>query len=194
MVRRTIGDSAPVECVAGILSAKSDTLGSSPRFNSPPIASGERTPMTVVRMFPVLLLTLWLLAPSGWAQAREMVSIDRPEANMRAGAGTRHPVLWVLSRGYPLAVTGRAGNWLKVRDFENDQGWVHRSLTGRKPHLVVRTRVANLRSAPSTNARIVGQAGYGEVLRTVEHRRGWAKVRKDGGLVGWVSRRLLWGW
>lgn len=150
--------------------------------------------MATARTLPILLLLLSTLAPFGWAQAREMVSIDRNEANLRAGAGTRHEVLWVVSRGYPLAVTGRSGDWLKVRDFEHDEAWVHRSLTARKPHLIVKGRVANLRSAPSTRARVVGQAGYGEVLRTVEHRQGWAKVRKDSGLVGWVSRTLVWGW
>lgn len=151
--------------------------------------------MTAARtLAAALLLLLTTLAPPTGAQAREMVSVDRAQANLRAGAGIGHDVLWVVSRGYPLAVTGRSGDWLKVRDFENDEAWVHRSLTARKPHLVVRSRVANLRSAPSASARIVGQAGYGEVLRTVGHRQGWAKVRKDSGLVGWVSRTLVWGW
>lgn len=136
-----------------------------------------------------LLLPLW----AHTAQAGEMVSADRREINMRAGPGTGHAVLWALGRGYPLAVTGRRGQWLKVRDFENDTGWVYRPLTGNTPHHVVKARVANIRSAPAAGSRIVGRAERGEVLRTVERRERWVKVQR-GGLRGWVARRLLWGW
>lgn len=153
--------------------------------------------MTGPRTLPAFLLalfTFFTLVPFGAAAAAQMVSVDRAEVNMRTGAGTGHEVIWVLARGYPLEVLGRQGNWLKVRDFENDVGWVYRTLTGRKPHMVVKAKVANIRSAPTTRSRIVGKAEYGEVLRTVERRSGWTKVRNETGLVGWVSRKLLWGW
>ena len=95
-----------------------------------------------------------------------MVSVQRAEVNLRAGAGTQHEALWVLSRGYLLEVTGRKGQWLKVRDFENDTGWIFRPLVGKKAHHVVKGSVVNLRSSPSTRSRIVGKATRGEVLRT----------------------------
>ncbi len=126
--------------------------------------------------------------------AQQMVSIARDGVNMRAGAGTKHEVQWELSRGYPLRVTGRQGNWLKVTDFERDTGWVHRPLTNKTPHHIVKVRVANIRSSPTTSARIVGKAENGEVLRTLEKRPQWIKVHQDGGVSGWISKPLLWGW
>ena len=140
------------------------------------------------------LMALTLVASTAALQAREMVSVARAEINMRAGAGTQHATLWTLARGYPLEVTGRQGKWLKVRDFENDAGWVYRPLVGKSPHVVVKSRVANLRSVPATRGRILGKANHGEVLRTLEHRNDWVKVQPEGGPKGWVARRLLWGW
>ena len=150
--------------------------------------------MTGPRTLKILLLALFAYFLISVAQAREMVSVDRNEANMRSGAGTGHEITWVLARGYPLQVVGRKGKWLKVRDFENDEGWVYRSLTGRKPHMVVKSTVANIRSGPGTRNRIVGKAEYGEVLRTVRHGSGWVMIRTENGLSGWVARSLLWGW
>ena len=151
--------------------------------------------MTRLKRLPSLLLSLLLpLFAVQAAQAREMVSVNRPEINMRGGAGTQHEALWALNRGYPLEVTARKGGWLKVRDFENDTGWVYRPLVGRAPHHVVKARVANIRSGPTTGSRIVGKAQQGDVLRTVERRDRWVKVQQEGGLKGWVARRLLWGW
>jgi SH3-like domain-containing protein len=91
-------------------------------------------------------------------------------------------------------VLGRHGSWLKVRDFENDTGWIYQPLTGRTPYHVVKAKIANLRSQPTTHSRILAKLAYGEGLRTLMHRKGWVKVRRDGGLIGWVARSLLWGW
>ncbi|WP_372828642.1 SH3 domain-containing protein [Polaromonas sp.] len=155
--------------------------------------------MTRLKSLPLLLLSsllllLLLLLLAQAAHAREMVSVNRSVINMREGVGTQHDALWALNRGYPLEVTGRKGKWFKVRDFENDTGWVYRPLVGKTPHHVVKSRVANIRSGPSTGNRIVGKAQQGDVLRTLERRDRWVKVQQEGGLKGWVARRLLWGW
>lgn len=128
------------------------------------------------------------------ASAAEMVSVRSKMLNMRAGPGTHYETQWQLQRGFPLEVIGRQGNWLKIRDFENDIGWVARSLTSRTPHHIVKARVANVRSGPSTRNRVVGKAMYGEVLRTLEKRISWVRVERSNGAKGWVSRSLLWGW
>lgn len=152
-------------------------------------------PLPLHPLWPALLAAILLLAPASWpAAATTMVSIDRPVVHLREGAGTQHDAVWKLSRGYPLKVEARRKGWLKVRDFEDDSGWVLARLTARKPHLVVKVEVANIRSNPGTKARRIGQARYGEVLRTLAHRGGWVQVKQQGGVTGWVARRLLWGW
>lgn len=145
-------------------------------------------------LFVVASLLLLPLLATHAVQAREMVSVNRPEINMRDGAGTRHEALWALNRGYPLEVIGRKGAWVQVRDFENDSGWVYRPLVGQTPHHVVTSRVANIRSGPTTGSRVIGKAQQGDVLRTLERRERWVRVQQEGGLRGWVARRLLWGW
>lgn len=152
------------------------------------------SPMPLSRRLPAFLMAITVAACAAGAHAREMVSVAKPEINMRSGAGTQHSTLWSLSRGFPLEVTGRSGQWLKVRDFENDSGWVYRPLVNKTPHHIVKSRVANIRSAPGTRSRVLGQAQHGEVLRTLDRRTDWVKVQQDGGPKGWVAKRLLWGW
>jgi len=140
-----------------------------------------------------LLGALALLAALS-ATARDMVSVKADMARMRAGASAQQPVLFELTQGYPLEVTGRKDRWLQVRDFENDRGWVYRPLLGKQPHVIVKARTANVRSSPSITGRLVGKAHYGEVLKTVEHRDAWVKVQRHSGNKGWIARRLVWGW
>ena len=144
------------------------------------------------RLLAILVLPLALCA--GAAHAQTMVSVDRDVINMRDGAGTNHPALWQLTAGYPLQVIGKKSGWLKVRDFEGDSGWVLGKLTGRKPHVIVKVPVANLRKSASTRSGLAGRAEYGDVLRTLKRSDSWLQVRGTDGATGWIARKLVWGW
>lgn len=145
----------------------------------------------VKQFFLTVCLCLIALTP---AHAGEMVSIKGSIVNMRAGPSTQSEVLWQLRKGYPLEVLKHRGRWLQVRDFENDRGWVAKSLTSKTPYHIVKTPTANVRKGPSTKYRIVGKAERFEVLRTRKKSKGWVNVRREDGQTGWISRKLLWGW
>jgi SH3-like domain-containing protein len=142
------------------------------------------------------LVALLPVVPQVMAQvmAQQMVSVSGKDVNLRSGPGTHHPADWTLSRGYPLEVIRKQGDWLEVRDFENDKGWIYRPLVSNTPHHVVKVKAANLRSEPTTGSRIVARLAYGDILKTLESRSDWVKVQRSGGLRGWVARRLVWGW
>jgi len=145
----------------------------------------------LTRLAGAILASLLLLSP---AVAREMVSIKGTLVNMRSGPGSGYQVLWQLEKGYPLQVVSRKGSWLQVRDFENDRGWIARSLASRTPHYIVKVPVANIRKGPGTGYPIVAKAVRYDLLRTREKRGSWVRVQSVDGPQGWVARKLLWGW
>lgn len=134
------------------------------------------------------------LAALSSALAQNMVSVKASTLNMRSGPGTHTDVLWELNRGYPLRVVKSRPQWLFVKDFEGDTGWVARSHTGSTPYHVVKRPTANVRTGPGTQYRIVGKAEYGDLMRTLEKRGRWVRVAREGAKSGWVARSLLWGW
>lgn len=137
-------------------------------------------------------LALATLAPT-WAQ--ELVSVRNPNVNMRAGPGTNTEVLWKLAQGYPLQVLERQGNWLRVQDFEGDQGWIARSVTANTPHHIVKGTRVNLRAGPGTQHAIVGTVNYGDVLRTTRRQGDWVQVQHPNGRGNaWIASNLVWGW
>jgi SH3-like domain-containing protein len=142
----------------------------------------------------LLAMALVLLTASLASASIKMVSVKGNKVNMRSGPGTNYAIIWELGKGYPLRVIDSKGGWLKVVDFEDDEGWIYSNLVGRVPHLVVKKGRINIRSGPGTNYRMVGQASHGVVFKTLESRRGWVRVRHENGLNGWVERSLLWGW
>ena len=138
------------------------------------------------------LLCAVMAMSSAWAQ--EWVSIRNDNVNMRTGPNTTSPVQFKLAKGYPLQVMQRRNNWLQVRDFEGDTGWVAASVTNKDRHHIVKGQNINLRAGPGTNHRVVGSVKYGEVLRTIKRQGQWVEVRLPNGRTGWVASNLVWGW
>ncbi len=155
-------------------------------------------------VFPVFLALSLLVAASPVRaktvfKSGSMVSVARKRVNMRSGPGKQYRVRWQLDRGVPLLVRGTKGNWVKVRDFERDEGWIHGKLLGRRPHLIVKkiknaTQRIDIRNGPGPGYELVGQADSGTVFQTLARKQGWAKVRHRSGLTGWVRREQVWGW
>lgn len=143
-----------------------------------------------------LLLQVFFLCLLFWPShaLAEMASIKGEKVNMRAKPDTASTVLWELGDGFPLRVLRKKKSWLKVKDFEGDVGWVYRRLTANRPHLIVKKKLVNIRRKPNPGSRIIGKAKYGVVFATLKQYKGWAKVKHQSGLIGWIRRDLLWGW
>lgn len=128
------------------------------------------------------------------AQAADYVSVKGANVNVREQPSTRAPIQWELDRGYPLRVTQKKGQWLKVADYEATLGWIYAPLTSTSAHRIVTARSAHLRAGPGTGHRVLATMQRNEIVRTLATRGGWAQVQRHGGLRGWVASRLTWGW
>lgn len=146
-----------------------------------------------------LAATVLFLAVCASVATAEMLSVNADTVNLRSGPGTNYKVKWEYGKGFPLEVLEKKGDWVKVKDFEDDTGWIYAPLLADKGHMIVKVfkeknKKINIRSGPGTDYRIVGKAYYGVVFETLEQRQGWAKVQHETGLVGWIKRTLVWGY
>ena len=128
----------------------------------------------------------------------EMLSVKGDKVHLRSGPGTDYSIQWEYSSGFPVEVIERKGDWLKIKDFEKDTGWMHKSLLINKPQTIVKAnrnknQKINIRNGPGSGNKIVGKAYYGVVFRILRHQTGWVEVQHESGLKGWVSSNLLWG-
>ena len=144
----------------------------------------------------LLFVSTFLLFPN--VLLAKMVSVVGDNVTLRSGPGTNYSIKWKYGSGFHLRVVQEKGSWFKVEDFESDTGWLHKKLTSRSGHMIVKVnkdkdKKINIRSGPGTQYKIVGKAYYGVVFKTIEQKGGWAKVRHESGLEGWIMRSLLWG-
>ena len=69
----------------------------------------------------------------GWAYAPALsnapaVVVKTAKANIRSGPGPKSKVVWEVERGYPFLLLERIWAWLHVKDDEEIDGWIHRSM------------------------------------------------------------------
>ena len=123
----------------------------------------------------------------------EYVSVKGDNVNVRTGAGTNYEVSMELFKGYPLKVLSTQGEWLKIVDFENDQGWIHQSLVTDGDTVIVNgNKNVNMRAEPSTNSTVIATVDRGVVMTKLETQGKWLKLKHSTGLIGWIYKPLLW--
>ncbi len=141
----------------------------------------------LITFFFLVLFTL----TSSMASAR-MMSVKGEKVRLRSGPGKQYSVRWEYGTGFPLKILSKKNGWFKVSDFERDTGWIKQELLSSTPHMVVKvnrkkSRKINIRSGPGTRFKIVGKAYYGVVFKTIKQTKGWANVKHESGLTGWIN-------
>lgn len=148
-----------------------------------------------IRRFSAVIAALAVSAISlvSQAYAADYVSIKGDNVNVRTGAGTDYQVSMELFDGYPLKVIETQGDWLKIVDFENDSGWIHKSLvTDGNTVIVNGSKNVNMRAEASTNSAVIATVDRGVVLTKLETQGKWQKLKHSSGLIGWIYSPLLW--
>jgi SH3-like domain-containing protein len=136
-----------------------------------------------------LLIIVFFIAEV--AAAGDFVSVLKDGVNIRSGPSTEDDVLWEVFKDYPVEILQRKGDWVQVRDFENDKGWIYASLLSKETTMIVKVETANMRSGPTKDDKIIATVKKGVVFTPIEQKGNWIKVRYKKDLIGWMYKTLL---
>jgi SH3-like domain-containing protein len=132
------------------------------------------------------------LAGASWAATK---SIGKDGVMVRSGPSLDHQVVFRASLGYPVEIKEKKGDWVLIRDWEGDTGWVFEPMISEIRTAVIRTEGANIRSAPSTDGDVRAKARKGEIFKILDRKDNWLKLGyyHDGVEVGWIRQDLVFG-
>ncbi len=138
----------------------------------------------------VFMLTIFLISTSAYAGQR--LSIISRLANIRSGPGSNYEVLWQVEKYYPVIIINKKGNWYHFKDFENDTGWVHKSLVGKVRSVISIKNKCNVRSGPGSKHNVVFTVEKGVPFKLLGKKGNWLKVEYMDGDRGWIYKSLVW--
>ena len=113
--------------------------------------------------------------------------------NLRQGPSFDYPIKIFYKKKYlPLQIQDTSGNFRKVKDHENNTGWIHRSqLSKKKAALVSGKKVVIFKSNTIFSEPLV-VLEKGRLCLISKCKKNWCKIKVDKYL-GWVKKKSLWG-
>ena len=135
----------------------------------------------------IILFGLW-----GQIAQAERYSVSVPKANIRSGPGTKYDWIWQVGKYYPIEVKKKSGPWYFFRDFEDDEGWVHKSLLHKVHTVITKKNKCNVRSGPGTKNNIAFTVGEGIPFKVIKKKGNWFHVEHADGDKGWIHKSLVW--
>lgn len=142
-----------------------------------------------------------ILAAAGTASGQQsaepnvprFASIKASEANVRTGPGKRYPIRWTyVQAGLPVEIIAEFEDWRKIRDWEGQEGWIHRGLLTPRRRLIVNgeTRTLYRRADQASPAVVLLQPGI--VAEIEDCDPVWCRVEVRN-YRGWLRRDEVWG-
>ena len=139
-----------------------------------------------------LVLSIILIFINAGTAIADRLTIIAPVANIRSEPDSKSNILWKVEKYYPIFVIKKSDSWYYFRDFEDDRGWVHKTLVGNVPSVITKKDLCNIRSGPSTKDKILFSVEKGIPFKVLEKKGRWLHVEHSDGDRGWIFGALVW--
>ena len=143
-----------------------------------------------MKNYSIVLILIIILA--GGTALAQRLTIVAPVANIRSGPDTKSDILWKVEKYYPIFVIKKSGKWYQFRDFEEDTGWVHKSLVGKVKAIITKKDLCNIRAKPGTKETILFTVEKGIPFKVLKKKGRWLNVEHADGDRGWIHDSLVW--
>ena len=137
------------------------------------------------------ILIFILILGAGLAHA-ERLAVSASVANVRSGPGTQHGIIWKIEKYHPVFIINKSDPWYQFKDFEGDQGWVHKSLVGKIKTVITKGDICNIRSGPGTKYKVLFKVEKGIPFKVLERKDPWIHIQHADGDEGWIHASLVW--
>ena len=112
---------------------------------------------------------------------------------MRQGPSFDYPVkIFYKKQFLPVKIIDTFENFRKIKDHENNTGWIHISQLSKKKAAIVIKELEILFNSPTIYSIPVAKLEKGMLVKVIKCETKWCKVRSDK-YKGWIKNKNLWG-
>ncbi len=121
------------------------------------------------------------------------LTLRNDKVNLRLGPAFDYPIKIIYKKKYlPVLVKEKSENFRKIRDHENNSGWIHISQLSKKKAGIINVNFSYLLSKPTIYSRPNAKLEKGHLVIISKCKRNWCKV-KTGKFSGWIKNKDIWG-
>ena len=149
-------------------------------------------------MLKVTLIILFLpffiiIGNKSYAEDEYFLTLRYDKVNLRQGPSKEYPVkIFYKKKFLPVLVQDRSDNFRKIKDHENNSGWIHISQLSKKKAAIVSTNETIIFNSPTIYSKPLVILENGRLCLIKKCKDNWCKI-KTGKYKGWVKKEVLWG-
>ena len=124
---------------------------------------------------------------------KKFLTLKNNEVNLRLGPSFEYPVKLIYKKKYlPVIITDKSETWRKIKDFENNSGWIHVSQLSKKKSAINITQNSVMYKKPSIYSKPLARLEIGRLVLIKKCKIKWCKIN-SGNFSGWILENYLWG-
>ena len=142
----------------------------------------------------VLLFFFYLLSFQNlYSNDEYFRTLRNDKVNLRQGPSFDYPIkIFYKKKFLPVLIQDRSDNFRKIRDHENNTGWVHVSQLSKKKAAIIINDSSILFNGSTIYSNPIAILKKGRLVKINKCKNNWCKI-KTGEFKGWVKKENLWG-
>jgi len=130
---------------------------------------------------------------SAYSKDEFFLTLRNDKVNLRQGPSFDYPVKIFYKKKYlPVLIQDRSDNFRKIRDHENNTGWIHISQLSKKKAAIVIDDELILFNSSTMYSYPIAILKKGRLVKIKKCKNDWCKV-VTGNYKGWLKKESLWG-
>ena len=126
-------------------------------------------------------------------ESTNFLSLKKNEVNLRQGPSFEYPIKLIYKKKYlPVIIVDKSETWRKIKDFENNSGWIHISQLSKKKTAINIKNNSVLYKKSTTFSKPIAKLENGRLVLIKKCKIEWCKI-SSGNYIGWVFKNTLWG-
>ena len=115
------------------------------------------------------------------------------EVNLRQGPSKEYPIkIFYKKKFLPVLIQDKSDNYRKIRDHENNTGWIHVSQLSKKKAAIVIDEELIMFTNPTIYSKPIAILRKGRLAQIIKCKQTWCKAKSDK-YKGWLKKDSLWG-
>ncbi len=141
----------------------------------------------------IVISSIFFFQTLSFSQDEHFLTLRYDKVNLRQGPSREYPVkIFYKKKFLPVLVQDQSDNFRKIRDHENNSGWIHISQLSKKKAAIVIDNDLIMFKNPTIYSKPIVILKKGKLIKIIKCKLEWCKA-KTGKYKGWLKKESLWG-
>ena len=141
----------------------------------------------------IIIFSILFIEDSSFSQDEYFLTLRYDKVHLRQGPSHEYPIkIFYKKKFLPVLIQDQSDNFRKIRDHENNVGWIHISQLSKKKAAIVIEDELIVFNNPTIYSKPRVVLNKGRLCLIAKCENEWCKVKVDK-YKGWVKKDSLWG-